>query len=507
MDPQRWRRVHALLQDAIALAPAERPAFLDRACESPEDRQEVESLLAHHRDDDGFLEGGPGPLAANLMTDHYEPGAQLGPYRIVRELGRGGMGVVYLGHDTRLDRDVAIKMLPAGAGADASRRARLRREARAAAAVTHPGVARIYAFEEDAEGAGFLVSEYVVGHTLREEIRRGPLPPAVAVETARQVAVAVAAAHDRGVVHRDLKPENVMRADDGTIKVLDFGLAHLAVSDLDETHARLTAAGTVLGTPAYMSPEQLRGTAAGPETDVFALGVVLYEMLTGEHPFDGDHTSATGIMVRILESAPRALPSSVVASVPGVAAVVGRCLSKEAAARFHSMRELAAALGAVEDGSGFPDSAVASGRTSAVPVSRDTWWWQFHQVTMSVLYVAMIYPVWRLRGAPLPPWAHSPLLLGLIGAAAVATTVRMHWIFTARMHPELLHGARRRARTWIRIADAGMVILLLAAAGAALVRDTLWLAAIFATVAASAAAASLLIEPSTTEAAFGRDER
>jgi len=510
MEPERWRHVSGVLEEAIALQPVERKAFLDHACPDPVDRREVESLLRHHDQGTDFMEDGAGRLAAELLEpEGLTPGQRLGVYRIVREIGRGGMGVVYLARDATLDRDVAIKMLPPDVSHDARRRERLRQEARAAAAVSHPGIAHIYALEEDEHGAGYLVSEFVAGRTLREEIAAGPIPPALALGTATQVASAVAAAHARGVVHRDLKPENIMRTGDGTVKVLDFGLARLSTG-ADGPPARLTVTGAAMGTPGYMSPEQLRGADTGPPTDIFSLGLLIHEMLTGRHAFAGDTDSATVTMVRIIEASPGRLPAAVTSALPGIDAVVDRCLLKDPAARYATAEALVADLRAVGSGAGVvgtraePASRTIDRRTDrqATPASG---WWQFHQVTVSALYVAMIYPAWEVRGAPIPSWAHNVLFVLVIVAAALATTMRLHGVFTARVHPDRLAAARRRARPWARRFDWMMSGALLLAAAIALVRDRVWFAALFATVAASATVAFLLIEPATSEATFGEE--
>jgi len=457
------------------------------------------------------MEDGAGRLAAELLEpDGLTPGQRLGVYHIVREIGRGGMGVVYLARDATLDRDVAIKMLPPDVSHDARRRERLRQEARAAAAVSHPGIAHVYALEEDERGVGYVVSEFVVGRTLREEIDDGPLPPALAVSTAEQIASAVAAAHARGIVHRDLKPENVMRTSDGTIKVLDFGLARLVQGAADEPRVRLTATGAAMGTPGYMSPEQLRGADTGPETDIFSLGLLLHEMLTGRHAFAGETNGTTATMVRILEAAPGALPPEVTSALPGIDAVIERCLRKDPRKRYASADAL---MGDLRDlgsraspGGGSARLGSGSGRARAhMPRPPATGWWQFHQVAVSALYIAMIFPAWAVRGAPIPSWAHNLLFVQVIVAAALATTLRLHWVFTARVHPDQLASARRRAGAWTRRFDWLMALTLLVTAAAALVRDSVWFAALFATVAASATVAFLLIEPATAEATFGED--
>jgi serine/threonine protein kinase len=219
-------------------------------------------------------------------------GRRVGHYEIERVLGAGGMGIVYLARDTKLGRTVALKSLPAEFAHDPRRRERLSHEARAAAALTHPGIATVYALEE-IDDRLFIATEHVVGQTLREQLSGGPLSPADAMQIAADVARALAAAHRGGVIHRDLKPENVMRSDSGAVKILDFGLARQTgpalppAGTMAATAAARTDPGTVLGTVGYMSPEQVRGEVADHRSDIFSLGAVLYEMLTGRPPFEG----------------------------------------------------------------------------------------------------------------------------------------------------------------------------------------------------------------------------
>ena len=265
-----------------------------------------------------------------------------------------------------------------------------------------------------------------------------------------------------------------------------------------------------MGTPGYMSPEQLRGSEAGAATDIFALGLLLHEMLTGQHAFGGSENGATGTMVRILEDAPNPLPSTVIASLAGPGHG-DRSLSAEGPVR--PLRHHAGGRGRAA-ARGPADGAVeraaphrpSGGVASSLPAAADSWWWQCHQVVVSVLYIAMIYPTWKLRGMPLPSWAHNLLVLAIIVAAALATTLRLHRVFTARVHPDRLIAAERRSRLWVHRSDALMILLLLGAAGTALARDQLWFAALFATVAASGTVASLLIEPATVEATFGKED-
>ena len=278
-----------------------------------------------------------------------EPGASLGPYVVVAPLGAGGMGEVYRARDARLGRDVAVKVLPAALAGDPERLRRFANEARAAAAISHPNVLAVY--DVETTGTPYVVFELLEGETLREHLSGGAVAPPRAVEIAAQVARGLAAAHDKGIVHRDLKPDNVFLTRDGLVKILDFGLARVldAPSGSDLTAAptlERTAAGTILGTSGYMSPEQVRGLPAEPRSDVFALGVLLYEMLTGQRAFArASFADSSAAILRDDPPAPgRPLP-------PGLDRVVRRCLAKHPDGRFASARELLFALEAVGHGS------------------------------------------------------------------------------------------------------------------------------------------------------------
>ena len=271
------------------------------------------------------------------------PGAQLGPYKVMASLGVGGMGEVWRARDTRLGRDVAIKVLPADVATDPDRLARFEREARALAALSHPNILSIFDFGRDGD-VTYAVTELLEGETLRERLCRERLPWRTAVEIVAAIVDGLAAAHSKGIVHRDLKPENVFVTADGRVKVLDFGLARLvAVSSAEtRTHAPSTActlAGTVLGTVGYMSPEQARGMPVDQRADVFGLGVLLHEMLGGEHPFS--RATPTDTVAAILRDEPSPLPASVPAQL---VVVVGRCLAKEPGRRYQGGGELKAAL-------------------------------------------------------------------------------------------------------------------------------------------------------------------
>ncbi|MFB0525014.1 MAG: serine/threonine-protein kinase, partial [Phycisphaerae bacterium] len=251
------------------------------------------------------------------------PGSQIGPFRIERELGRGGIGVVYLAHDTKLDRSVAIKSLPAEVMGNRMALSRWKREARLLASLNHPNIATIHEELEVAEGVGYLVLEYVPGQTLAERITKGPLKLEEVLTITLQIAEAVAAAHEHDVIHRDLKPGNIKITPEGKVKVLDFGLAKAVGGEAVDQQSTVTEPGRVIGTPAYMSPEQARGKPTDKRSDIWSFGCVLYEMLTGKVPFKGETTSDT--LANILKYDPdwQALPWT---TPPNIQALLQRCL-------------------------------------------------------------------------------------------------------------------------------------------------------------------------------------
>ena len=300
-------------------------------------------------------------------------GSRIGPYEVVGPLGAGGMGVVYRARDTKLGREVALKVLPDSFTHDPVRAARFRREAQVLASLNHPNIGGIYGLEES-NGTTALVLELVPGPTLAERIARGPLPLDEALRLAGQIALALEAAHERGIVHRDLKPANVKLRPDGTLKVLDFGLAKSPDADAAspaESHSptltspAITQGGTILGTAAYMSPEQARGQSVDARTDIWAFGCVLFEMLTGKLTFEGANVS--DMLASVLRSEPRwgDLPADAAPVVP----VLRRCLEKDAALRFRSAGDVRLLL---EDAAKLPGAAVAAAsprRVWRVPIA------------------------------------------------------------------------------------------------------------------------------------------
>ena len=294
-----------------------------------------------------------------MSLDALQPGERLLHFEVVRELGRGGMGVVYEARDTKLRRRVALKVLPSAVAGDPERRERFLREARAAAAVTHPNLVVVFEIGES-EARLFIAMEFVEGESLRAHLARhaAGLPPDEAVRIASAIAAGLARAHRAGVVHRDLKPENVMIAPDG-VKLLDFGIAkalepvdaaaaHAEHATVTGSGAALTHEGAMIGTPGYMAPEQVSGKASDRRADVFALGVVLYELLTGRAPFGG--ATPMERAVATLRDEP-ALPSSLATGIPrSLDSLVTRCLAKRADERFDDAGELFAALDGLDAG-------------------------------------------------------------------------------------------------------------------------------------------------------------
>jgi serine/threonine-protein kinase len=351
LTPTRWQQIEELYHAALERAPDERAAFLAEACAGDEElRREVESLLRSDAQAGSFIEEPALDVAARLESE--EParsltGQQLDHYQIFSLLGAGGMGEVYRAKDTRLDREVAIKVLPAHLARDSEALARFQREARAVAALSHPNILAIHDFGTD-QGISYAVTELLEGETLRECLRRSPLPWRKAVEIGIGVADGLSAAHAKGIIHRDLKPENIFLTADGRVKILDFGLARVKPLvpeqkiNLASTSPLLTRPGLVMGTVGYMSPEQVRGEVADAPSDIFLLGCVLYEMITGQRAFA--RTTAVEELAAILKEDPPEMADSAKRVPPELEYIVSHCLEKKPQDRFQSAQDLAFAL-------------------------------------------------------------------------------------------------------------------------------------------------------------------
>ena len=330
MTPERWQRIEELYHAALEVSGAERAALLAQS--DPDVRRAVEAMLAQGGSGEAVLDRPAWEHANSLLDPPHKqltPGAQLGPYRVEAKIGEGGMGEVYRARDARLNRFVAIKVSAAQFSE------RFEREAKAIAALNHPNICQIYDV-----GPNYLVMEYVDGAPIVSREQPQALPPAEALRLATQIAGALEAAHAKGVVHRDLKPANILTTTTGVVKLLDFGLAKQSGSGVtgDETQTvGITQAGTVMGTPAYMSPEQAEGRPADARSDIFSFGAVLYEMLAGRRAFKGGSAAAT--IGAIVHKTPAPLNAP-----PAIEAIVLKCLSKSPENRFQTATDLRQAL-------------------------------------------------------------------------------------------------------------------------------------------------------------------
>jgi serine/threonine protein kinase/Tfp pilus assembly protein PilF len=344
MRPERWQQIERLFHSALAQEPAERAEFLKEGCAGDEAlRREMESLLRSHDLGDSFIEQPASDLAADMLVcrrSKLEAEQRIGHYVIKRLLGEGGMGQVYLAQDVRLDRLVALKLLPEQFTVDAERVRRFEFEARAASALNHPNIVTIHEIGQSGS-SHFIATEFIDGETLRDRLNSAPMALGEVLDVAAQVASALTGAHEVGVVHRDIKPENVMLRRDGYVKVLDFGLAKLAsrAAAVEADAPTVTTEPNVLrGTLRYMSPEQARGLDVDARTDIWSLGVVLYEMAAGRAPFESDTHSH--LILSILECEPP--PLGRYSEVPtDLERIARKALSKDTADRYQQAGDMA----------------------------------------------------------------------------------------------------------------------------------------------------------------------
>ncbi len=468
LPPERWSDANRIFHDALAHPVEARPAFVREACgDDGVLCDEVLSLLGFHEHAETFLAT---PVASVTLA-----GTHVGPYRVLREVGHGGMGIVYLAEDTRLGRTVALKAIPPAWVGDEARRERLRHEARAAAALSHPCVAVVYALEE-IDGQLFLASEFVRGTRLTDDLEHGPLPVRDAMAVAQDLADALASAHDCGIVHRDLKPDNIMRTPEGRVKVIDFGVAGFG--------PELEAASP--GTPAYMSPEQRRGDPVDIRSDQYAFGVVLHELLSGTHPFADSETRT-----------PLAIAHPHAMALEGI---IARCLAPLPADRYDSTRDLVAAIAAVTNTE--VQAPVMVPTPPRNTMFSPLWWWQFHQLGTSLTYGIVLYFLWAARqwsGQATDQW----LFLAGLAAALSANTLRLHLWFSSCFYPEEWRTQRLRVWPLTRLSD-GVFGLVLLVAGARHNTSHPDLAALFIGAAVAVLILFLIIEPATTRAADSR---
>ena len=346
MTPERWQQVKSIFNSALQYPPQERNSFLSQACSGDAIlRSEVESLIASHEKSGEFIDD-PAYQAASWLADEnseLQPGATVGSYQVLSFLSRGGMGEVYLAQDSRLNRKVALKLLPSTFTKDNDRLRRFAQEARAASALNHPNIITIYEIQQ-VNSTHIIATEFVEGETLRQRLSHSSLSLDEALNIAMQVADALSSAHKAGIVHRDIKPENVMLRPDGYVKVLDFGLAKLSEGTTSSISAEAptlqvrTGSGIVMGRAGYMSPEQARGLIVDARSDIFSLGATLYEMVARRKPFEGETPSDT--LASILKSEPTPL-SRIVPGLPAeLLRIVSKSLRKDREERYQVVKDL-----------------------------------------------------------------------------------------------------------------------------------------------------------------------
>ena len=457
MTPERWRRINEIFHAALDQDNGARDRYVREACGGDgELLREVQSLLQSHAGSQEYLEAPAWQVAADLMRDDetaLAPGETIGHYRIVQEVARGGMGVVYRATDEVLNRPVALKSLPAEYASDRTRRERLVREARIAAQLNHRAIATVYELIES-DHVLYIASEFVEGITLRRELHDGPLPPAHLLGTLTEIAAALCTAHAHNIVHRDLKPENIVRRADGQIKVLDFGLARTVAGSESSTATVFTEAGVVAGTPGYMAPEVLSGQPADARSDIFVFGLLAWELATGRHPFGASPHSQ---MARLHDlSAGQDVKVSGHLPLAGLDAIVKRCIARRPEHRYQTSDALLDDLRALK---GSPDMIGPALVLSAEP---GLWWWRFHQGMMAAVVASTPIWAWIVRRAIGAAGVWTFFLV--LALATGAVMLRLNLLFTSRVQPDILPDHHGRLSRWIRRVEASLSAVLLCVA-------------------------------------------
>jgi TolB-like protein len=464
MTPARLQTIEEIYRAALDQEPDQISAFLDTACEGDEAlRRKVEALLTSRQRAGSFIEKSPVGLAAKIIPNGQADllvGQTIGHYKISQRIGTGGMGEVYLATDVKAGRKAALKLLPMRFTGDAERLKRFQQEAHAVVALNHPNILTVYEIGED-HSIHYIASELIEGETLRQGLTRGRMQLSEAVDIVIQVASALAAAHQAGIVHRDIKPDNIMLRPDGYVKVLDFGIAKLAEQEAPATMPKdealllvETNLGSVLGTVSYMSPEQACGAPVDKGTDIWSLGVVLYEMITGHAPFTGD--TPREVMSAIVEKEPRPLTSYIRQPPAELQQIIRTTLRKDRAQRYHSAHELLAALKDLRRKLEF-ESFFVSGFFDEVKRRK------VYRVAAAYIIVAAgiiqlasaAFPAWEL-----PNWALRLVIVLLLIGFPLALI--LGWAFDVtpqgiRATPRAPPGTHRR-RNMIMLVTTGVII-------------------------------------------------
>ncbi len=396
-------------------------------------------------------------------------GQTISHYRILEKLGQGGMGVVYRAEDTRLGRTVALKALLPEHARDPVRRKRLEQEARSAAALSAPGIAQVYELEEAGEDL-FIIYEFVAGHTLRTLLAEGPPPRHILLRIAIETARGLVAAHARGIVHRDLKPENVLETTEGAIKILDFGLARFELAALDGSTRSLglTEAGTIVGTVAYMSPEQLESKPVDFRSDIFSFGVMIYELATGEHPFKGSSPAST--IANILTAEASSMVERDPLTPPELNRIVQKCLRKRPEWRYQSTRDLLVDLenlrhDSAEERRSSATLATAEEESLLRHLARSfrlspRRWWELNLLSSYAWYALFIFLAWRVRTLSPGTWPNVLFFatIGLVTALAIMRTMLVNCVL---FNPPELPALVSRFSRWIQTATLAQAFVLL----------------------------------------------
>jgi TolB-like protein len=464
MTPARLQTIEEIYRAALDQEPHQISAFLDKACEGDELlRRKVEALLASRQRAASFIETSAVGLAAKIIENRQADslvGQTIGHYKISERIGTGGMGEVYLATDITSGRKAALKLLPMRFACDTERLKRFQQEARAVVALNHPNIVTVYEIGEH-HSTHYIASELIEGETLRQRLMRGSIQLSETIDIAIQVASALVAAHDAGIVHRDIKPENIMLRPDGYVKVLDFGIAKLAEQEVPVTTPRdealllvETNLGSILGTVRYMSPEQACGAQVDKSTDIWSLGVVLYEMVTGHAPFTGD--TPRKVMSSILETEPPPLARYVAHTPAGLQQIIGKTLRKDRKERYRSAHELLEALKNLRRKLEF-ESFFKHGFFEEVKRRK--------VYRVAVAYIIIAVAIIQLASAAFPAWdlpnwaLRLVIVLLLIG---FPLALILGWAFDVtsqgvRATPRALPGTHRR-RNVIMLVATGVII-------------------------------------------------